>query len=125
MKKLLMLFSIVLLIGTGCIEEEKTYTKIYTSYSASIEVYDYYGNYLGGDSFSDSDTIPYTDYDWNYEEPIEEAISSFITNYNYIETEYDKVDRPTPDKIVGRARVKVYMDDSYGILSIVYTATRY
>ena len=131
--KKIILFSIVFIIlfGIGCVEDnqlqpqEKQYTQIYSSGTLTVETYDDYGNFLDIYSEPFSETMPYTDYDWNGNVDMDEWIGSMFTEYNYLKTIYDVVERPAPDKVNGKFRVEIYVDGGYMVMSCVYTATRY
>ena len=76
-------------------------------------------------SNSFSETVPYTDYDWNGNVDMDEWIASTFTEYNYIKIIYDDVERPAINKVNGKFRVEIYVDGGYAVMSGVYSGTRY
>ncbi len=105
--------------------QEKQYTQIFTSGTLTVEIYDDYGDFIDSYSESFSDTVPYTDYDWNADEDVDEWIESSFTEYKYVKTIYDVVERPATDKVNGKFRVEIYVDGGHMVMSCVYTGTRY
>ncbi len=136
LNKKIVIFSIVFIVmfAVGCVEDnqpetqptqEEQYTQIFTSGTITIEVYDDEGNFIDSSSDSFSETVPYTDYDWNGNVDIDEWIASTFTEYNYIKTIYDDVERPAINKVNGKFRVEIYVDGGYAVMSGVYSGTRY
>ena len=134
-----MMLSIVFIVmfAVGCVEDnqpetqpikstqEKQYTQIFTSGTITMEVYDDEGNFIDSTSDSFSETVPYTDYDWNADMDVDEWIGSTFTEYKYIKTIYDVVEKPATDKVNGKFRVEIYVDGGYVVMSCVYSGTRY
>jgi len=120
---------IVLLIAgatMGCIEpSEKEYTTIWYGGTMSVEAYTPNGVLLHQQATPFEDEMPYTEYDWNDEMSMEEMCDLLGIQYTRIDTEYDNVDRPTSDKVVGKGRYTIHTDDGYFVLNVYYTATRY
>ena len=138
LNKKIIIFSIFLVVmfAIGCVEDkpetqpiqptqEKQYTQIFSSGTITVEVYDDDGNFIDSSSDSFSETIPYTDYDWNGDVDIDEWVGSTFTEYKYIKTIYDDVERPATDKVTGKFRVEIYVDGGYAVMSCVYSGTRY
>ena len=90
-----------------------------------MEAYNYNNNFLGSKSQSFSQTIPYTDYDWNSRMTPEEFLNFLDVQYNSYEVIYDKVEQPAEDKLIFQTKLKIYLNDGYAYLTIHGTATRY
>lgn len=135
-KIVIVLIFLVVMFAIGCVEDkpetqpiqptqEKQYTQIFTSGTITVEYFDESGNFLDIISEPFSETVPYTDYDWNGNVDMDEWIGSMFTEYKYTKTIYDVVERPANDKVTGKFRVEIYVDGGYMVMSSVYSATRY
>jgi hypothetical protein len=106
---------------------ESIYSTIWSAGSITLVSYSYDGEYLDYVNVPFSDEMPYTEYDWNEEIPVQEFVDMVFLGvpYNSVDVKYDTTERPASDKLINKGECTVHADNGYVVMSWYVTATRY
>lgn len=104
--------------------EEPEYNNIWYSVTINMYVYDYNDNYIGYETITETNTIPYTDFDWYGNIDLEDYLKDAHGIID-VGTVKDETSYPADNKVLSTFKVILYGEDGYIIMDGYSTGTRY